>query len=163
MKTLQTGFTLIELVVVILILSILAATALPRFIDMSGEAHTAAVKGAGGGLGAAMALGHAQWVVKQYPGAAAIEGFGDDTMVTNGSGWVVNNGGNAATTTLNCSEIWTGSMQNPPTVSEAATTEYTTVDTPAAAGTTCTYTYNAAAGHSIAYDSSDGKVTITTP
>ncbi len=41
MQRTQTGFTIVELVVVIILLAILAATALPRFIDVDGEARAA--------------------------------------------------------------------------------------------------------------------------
>lgn len=81
----QSGFTIIELVVVILLLGILAATALPRFIDVTDEAHSAVVDALEGGLGTANALYHAEFIaqgannttIAGYPSvtASAVTGY----------------------------------------------------------------------------------------
>jgi len=88
MRKQQSGFTLIELVVVIAILGILIAVALPRFASLQAQARIAKMNGAVGSMKSAAALSHAlalaNGLATDHTGAAAINVEGVSVTLTNG-------------------------------------------------------------------------------
>jgi MSHA pilin protein MshB len=131
------GFTLIELVIVVVILGFLAVTAIPKFIDLTDQAKQANIEGMAGGFATGISLARAQWEAEgrqkdstdrnsvNYDGTILLL-TNEDTATGIRPGYVVGlttgSGLGGGFTVNNCVEIWQNILQQPPTITSSLTT-----------------------------------------
>jgi MSHA pilin protein MshA len=101
MKARQSGFTLIELVMVIVILGVLAAVAIPKFTNLASDANTAAVQSVAGALAAGAATNYAVRSAKSTNGVAvtscatAVNTLQGTALPSSGGTYVISDGSSA--------------------------------------------------------------------
>ncbi|MDX1901290.1 MAG: prepilin-type N-terminal cleavage/methylation domain-containing protein [Gammaproteobacteria bacterium] len=107
----QAGFTLVELVIVIIILGILAAVVVPKFIDLSSDARTSATNHVAASLAAASALNYSARKVNSAKGVAISNCTGVASALQSGlpSGYTITAATIAVDATVTCTLTGPGS------------------------------------------------------
>ena len=117
-KNQKQGFTLIELVIVIVLIGVLSAVAVPRFASLTTQARQASADGIAGGLSAAASVAHAQWLASGSPTSITLEGqiVYMSPVVGGVGGWPEDTAalGTGTATAAKCLNVWNGILNSPP-------------------------------------------------
>lgn len=162
------GFSMLELVMVILIIAIIATSAMPRFVDNSKQAHTSTIAATGGALASAVILLRGQWVSNGQLGEQdQVKGYGNGDIATTAQGWPSDAGRGGASNhsaTIEgdhrrCRRIWQGLLvKSAPSVvaDETLKSDYLAI---ASSGPLCVYQYREEKSHGrIIYNLATGDV-----
>lgn len=179
------GFSFLELVMVIVVISLIAITAIPKFIDMVDEAKKSSVKTMAATYASAVISARAQWEVDRKPRKSSLSGTAYNQVDYDGSTiWLVDGAaaglsgyqegypisvseGNRNYTTSvsneDCALLMENLLQNPPVVLSVGAKFSKQDDVrylAQAKSNTCTYFQQEGAQHSFMYDIKTGRVTV---
>ncbi|QYJ86896.1 prepilin-type N-terminal cleavage/methylation domain-containing protein [Shewanella mesophila] len=167
----QRGFTLIELVVVIIILGIIAVTALPKFLNVSQDAQVSSVKATGGAFKSGINLARAVWATRVGSGPAEnLPTFGGSEageMDFNDAGWPAQHyfTDDEASPQLDnvedCISVWEALFEgDEPGVSNSNSSDETDYKANYISPNQCRFNFNDNQNLSIYYDSRNGQVSV---
>lgn len=167
------GFTVIELVCVMVIVSTLAAVAVPRLIDLGDEAYRASVARHAGNFAAAVQFVRLTYLVRSRRGNVDnLPGFGDGNVDTNASGYPTDTANantipNNATGANRCRNVFVGVLQAPAPVcgGSVACTSAHYFQAVTTAAQTCRFNFirDTSPSRFFTYSAATGNVTVTNP
>jgi len=115
----QTGFTLIELVIVVIILGLLGAAAVPRFMDATDDAKDSAVEGVAGGIASAVGMVRAEWELAGRPTGTTNVDYGNVSLEVTDTGYPSSLNSNESVVTdmsvTGCKQVFDNILQSSPT------------------------------------------------
>lgn len=161
----RNGFTLVELICVIVILGSLAVSALPRYVNLTDEAHHSVVGMTASSFQGAVFLANAACIVRDFDGLDNLPNFGTGNVDFNANCLPsATNGINNLNVNANrCLQIWNGILSPAPSISTPASdsTDYRAQG----GGTTCTYTYrdDADTTRGFTYNAATGTISVINP
>lgn len=152
---------------VIVILGILAATALPKFINLQSDANASVVSATGGAFKTGISLANTKWIAGGYNGPVDnldLYGTGTSLMDMNRFGWPAQSwfpfeADPQLNNTNDCMSVWRAVLDvNSPTVATDTSQDYQVTYS----ANTCTYSLVSEPAYSIFYNSVTGDVEIDT-